>query len=117
MDVQTVKSISHIVPTTVEELASIDGLGEQKIADYGDRLIKGIKGFLEKEGLTESFNSKRPAKRLRASKKQGKPKSKAKSKISKQEPDPDSIIMIDGDDDDDEFGTEIDFSAIAMPSP
>ena len=111
MEPHVVKSISHIVPTTVEELASIDGLGEQKISDYGGRLIKGIKGFLEKEGLMEYFNSKRPAKRLKVSTKQ----SKAKSKVSKPEPDPDSIIMIDGDDDDDEFGTEIDFSAIDLP--
>ena len=95
LDSRVIRNIANVVPTTLDELKTIDGLGDHKVQKYGSDLLRRIIFFLEKEGLTEYFNSKRPSKRLKVSK--------------EAEP----VIMID--EDDDEFDTEIDFGLIEMP--
>jgi hypothetical protein len=57
-----VKTVAEQVPTTVEELAALDILGESKLNEYGDRLVRQIQSFVDEKGLQEYINQ-RPLKR------------------------------------------------------
>jgi hypothetical protein len=88
---------------TLEELATIDGLGEKKIEDYGSKLVKTIENFVATEDLEEYVqgkkDSQRPAKKQRIY-----PKSAA------------AVIEIDNDDEFDEFPMDIDLSNVELPA-
>ena len=66
--------------------------------EYGARIVKPIKSYVDKEGLEDEVARKRPAKPF-----------KEKSASSASNP----IIEID-DDDDDEFENGIDYDAIDL---
>ena len=118
----TIKSIAAFAPTTEDELVSMGLLGEQKIKDYGSRLVKKIKHFIDTHGLQE-YTANRPGKRIRvddnsdankvatvvvqsassSAVRNGKPKARK------------ATIEIDGTDEFDEFGGDIDYSNIDIP--
>jgi len=53
MSNKVIKTISAQCPTTLEELKTVDGLGEAKFREYGERLVKNIANFVETEDLSE----------------------------------------------------------------
>jgi len=113
MNGQTMAAVASQVPTTVEDLHSIGGLGENVIKEYGERLVKNVKAFVELEELQE-YLDKRPKKRPRTAA----PTSNAKLSSSKTKK-PAALkvpTIIDVDDDEDEFDCGIDFSAIEDPT-
>jgi len=69
------------------------------LEEYGARIVKPIKFYVEKEGLEDLVARKRPAMPF---------KGKIASTASHQ------IIEIDVDDDDDEFENGIDYDAIDL---
>jgi hypothetical protein len=118
--------VAYFVPISLEELSALGVLGEAKMKEYGQRLLRIVIACLENElGLDVDFvKRKRPVKRAKVPAKDtsGVPAGAQK----RTSPD---IIMIDddgdevnicgniyGDDDVDEFDTGIDFSAIKIPS-
>lgn len=107
MSNDVIKQIAYAVPTTIDELRTLAVLGEQKVADYGDKVVSAINRFLEVEGLAEFVQSKRPTKRAKTS-----AATVASSKQKTQD-----VIMLDGDDGEfDEFDDGgIDFNAIDCP--
>lgn len=113
MNGATMTAVASQVPTTVEELHSISGLGENVIKEYGERLVKNIKAFVELEGLQE-YLDKRPKKRPRTDPPAGKVKSTSANTKKRAAPNAASIIDVDADDD--EFDVGIDFSAIDIPN-
>ena len=92
-------------------------MGEEKLKDYGGRLVRVIKQFVEANGL-EDYVTHRPGKRTRnedlgstkvpavvvpnssSASRAGQPKARK------------AVIEID---DDDEFETDIDFATIEIP--
>lgn len=100
-------------------------LGEQKIKDYGSRLVRKIKLFVEENNLQE-YIANRPGKRNRidddeddnAATKvaavvvQSASSSAARAGKAKARK---AIIEIDSDDEFDEFGTDIDFANMDIP--
>lgn len=87
-------------PMTLEELHDIGGLGENVIKEYGERLVKVVKNFVEMENLQE-YIANRPKKRPRTETPTGKVTSN-----------PSQPIDVCGDD---EFDVGIDFSMIPIP--
>lgn len=99
----TLLAVASQVPTTVDELYFISGLGENVIKEYGERLIKNINAFVEFESLQE-FLDKRPKKRPKT---EAAPAKKCAARKA------DDVIVVD---DDDEFEAGIDFSKIPFPN-
>lgn len=108
-----IKSVAHFVPTSLEELSALGVLGEAKLKEYGERLVKIVLRCLENElGLDVDFvKSKRPVKRAKVAARQG----SGVTVVSKKKEGPD-VIMIDDNDEFDEFDTGIDFTAIEIPA-
>jgi hypothetical protein len=102
MSTDDIKIIADHVPTTVEELTALGVLGENKVAEYGDRIIDAVCRFVASKNLQEFVDQRRPLKR---------PKT-ADSASSDSKP---SAIVIEIDDDDEFDVPEIDFSAISIP--
>ena len=92
------KTIASNAPTTIDELKMLGILGEKKLEEYGARIVKPIKRFIEKEGLEDEVAMKRPSKLFMENKSNNAP---------------DQIIEI-RDDDDDEFENGIDYDAIDL---
>jgi bloom syndrome protein len=109
----TMAAVASQVPTTIEELYSISGLGENVIKEYGERLVKNIRAFVEFEELQEFLDKRPPAKRPRVEE-QGKPKatSSTQGKNRGAPTKTEEIINVDDTDDDDEFASGIDYSKI-----
>jgi len=101
LSADNMKSIAAEAPTTIEELQAIGTLGENIIKDYGDRLVRNIKAFIEQESLGECIKNRRPPKR---------PKVDTGPAATNK-----SNSLVDLMDEDDEFDAGIDFSAIKMP--
>lgn len=59
------KSIASAVPMDVEELRGLGVLGENRVAEYGERIIAAVKTFVEKKGLWDHLESRRPSKRVK----------------------------------------------------
>jgi hypothetical protein len=121
LSTDVIRNIAASVPTSVEDLSESGVLGDQKLKEYGERLVKQIKKFVEDNQL-EDFLSKRPLKRAKiVSEKHGPsstssgPKKKQESSTAKSKTNTTIVIELD-DDDDDEFAADIDFSAIDLPS-
>ena len=64
---EKIKEVAAHVPTTVEELSALEILGEGKVEQYGERLIKQINTFIESRELQQYINE-RPKKRPKYSK-------------------------------------------------
>eukprot|EP00536_Pseudo-nitzschia_multiseries_P017448 jgi/Psemu1/264303/estExt_Genewise1Plus.C_15560004 len=95
-----VKTIASHAPATVDDLKAIGILSEKKLEEYGARIVKPIRMYIEKEGLEDHVARKRLAK----------PVEEKRSKT-----DLNQIIEIeDDDDDDDEFENGIDYDAIDL---
>lgn len=87
----------------MEELKALGILGENVEKEYGERLVKNIKAYVNQENLQhylDARNAKRP--KLNGST----PKKNCDEKSTPQ------IVDIE-----DEFATEIDFNAIEIPPP
>ena len=97
-------SIATQVPTTLDELADCD-LPQNVIKQYGERLIKSINAYIEKEKLEQYIENR--------------PKKKPRARVTLASVEESKPILIDVDttnSDDDEFGDNgIDFSAIEIP--
>jgi hypothetical protein len=119
LSTDVIRNIAASVPTSVEDLSESGVLGDQKLKEYGERLVKQIKKFVEDNQL-EDFLSKRPLKRAKIVSEQHGPSSTSsgpKKKHSSTAKKTSSTIVIElDDDDDDEFAADIDFSAIDLPS-
>jgi HRDC domain len=96
------KSIAAHAPMTMEELEACQVIADQKVQEYGNRIVNTIKHFVE-EGNLQEYVQKRSVKRSRAVSSSGDAK--------KPPPAADSVIEID---DDDEFDDDIDYSAIDL---
>mmetsp|Transcript_12438 Transcript_12438/g.21777 ORF Transcript_12438/g.21777 Transcript_12438/m.21777 type:complete len:172 (+) Transcript_12438:2-517(+) len=93
---EEMKAIASQAPITKEEISELGILGDKKLEEYGARIVKAIKLYVEKEDLERQL-SRRPAKRRRTA----------------SEP---PIIEIDDDDEDYDQGVDysrIDLDAIA----
>lgn len=106
MNGQTTMNLALQAPTTVDELHFIEGLSENVIKEYGERLVKNINSFVELNELQE-YLDKRPKKRPRAAAPTGDGKKKAVPKAP---------AIIDVDDEEDEFPCAIDFTTIEDPT-
>ena len=113
MNGETMTTLASQAPMTVEELHFIGGLGENVIKEYGERLVKNIKAFVQFENLHE-YIAKRPKKRPRVEESTGKTKSVSSELKKHAVPKPASIIELN--EDDDEFDVGIDFNAIEIPN-
>eukprot|EP00980_Cylindrotheca_fusiformis_P018945 scaffold6331_cov195-Cylindrotheca_fusiformis.AAC.9 len=112
LSVDVIKSVAHFVPISLEELGALGVLGEAKMKEYGERLVKIVLSCLENElGLDKDYvKSKRPVKRPKTAERVPAAPTTATTNSS-----PD-VIMIDDNDEFDEFDTGIDFNAIEIPS-
>lgn len=115
MSGETMAAVAAQVPTTVEELHSISGLGENVIKEYGERLVKNINAFVQLEELQEYLDKRPPPKRPRTEAPTGKPKAKSSNRKPRAVPKEATIIDVDADVD--EFDCDIDFNAIDIPNP
>uniref|UniRef100_A0A7S2YF56 DNA 3'-5' helicase n=1 Tax=Entomoneis paludosa TaxID=265537 RepID=A0A7S2YF56_9STRA len=94
------KNIASQTPTTIEELKAVGALGDAIVEEYGERIVKVVKTFVETNGLQE-YIKERPAKRAKTD-------DSSKAKGGKKKP----VIQID---EDDEFDNGIDFGVIEIP--
>jgi hypothetical protein len=94
-----VKTIASNAPTTIDDLKALGILGEKKMEEYGARIVKPIKIFVEKEGLEDQLLERK--RHLGKSVKENRTKT-----LSEQ--------IIEIPDDDDEFDDGIDYSAINL---
>ncbi len=115
---QTIKSIAEFAPTTEDELASMGVMGEEKMKEYGGRLVRVIRQFVEANGL-EDYVANRPGKRARdddtGSAKVTAVVVRSTSSRSRAGQPKAQKAIIEIDDDDDEFETDIDFANIDIP--
>ncbi len=101
---EDVKTIANNAPTTIDDLKALGILGEKKLEEYGARIVKPIKRFVEKEGLENQLSLQR--------KKAGKSSSSKGSKSNANSSE--EVIEIADDEDGDEFDNGIDYSAIDL---
>ena len=101
---EDVKTIASDAPTSLDELKALGILGEKKLEEYGARIVKPIKRYVEKEGLEDQLlERKQTAKSFKES------TGTATTRIR-----PSKEIIEIQDDDDDEFDDGIDYSAIDL---
>ena len=101
MKPESIKKIAWTVPTTNEELTGLGVLGENIIKEYGERLLRAIYNFVEKEELVELVSQKQPAKKV-----------KVVASGAKLNTRPKANVHVESFD---EFDTDVDFSAIDIP--
>ena len=105
---QTAAIAGH-VPMSIDELNAMGILGENIIKEYGDRLIKNIRAFVETENL-QQFIDRRPKKRPMSF---GKTPAK-KQKIPSRPTTTTTQKKTGKGDDADEFDADIDYNLIDM---
>ena len=101
MKPESIKKIAWTVPTTNEELTGLGVLGENIIKEYGERLLRAINNFGEKEELVQHVSRKQPAKKVKVDANGAKSNSRPKANQHAESFD--------------EFDTDVDFSAIDIP--
>ena len=118
---ETTKIIAAFAPTTEEELESLGVLGESKLKEYGTRLVKVIKKFVEDNNL-EKYIQSRPTKRLKVAEADTKMSSvviSSSKTTNRSAPKSNAIKPVieieDNDDEYDEFATDINFDLIDIP--
>ena len=98
------------VPTSIEELSALGILGENVQKEYGERLVKNIKTYVEQEKLQHYLDKHQGRKRkLSTSENVSRnitSASSAKKAMTK------NVVPVQNDD---EFDIGIDFSQIEMP--
>jgi hypothetical protein len=100
MKPESIKKIAWTVPTTNEELTALGVLGENIIKEYGERLLRAINNFVEKENLSELVAQKPPSKKVKV------------ANVAKLNAIPKPNVPNESFD---EFETDVDFGAIDMP--
>jgi ribonuclease D len=101
---KAMSTVAAQAPTNLEDLNEVGVLGENIVKEYGERLVKNIKAFVELENL-QKYIDRRPPKRLKTD------ESSELHSATMKKP-----AAIDVDDDEDEFEVGIDFNAIEIPS-
>jgi len=107
MSSQNMTKVAIQVPTTMEELADCD-LPQNVQKQYGERLVKNINAYIEKENLQE-YVANRPKKKQRTAPVVDRSKSESSKPILIDVPD-------DSGDEFDEFDDGIDYSTIQIPA-
>jgi len=97
LSVAEMKTIASHAPTTVDDLKTIGILSEKKLDEYGARIVKPIRMYIEKEGLEDQVARKRSKKSFEENNKK----------------DVNQIIEIE-DEENDEFENGIDYDAIDL---
>ena len=59
MSNKVMKTVASQCPTTLDELKAVDGLGQKKFEEYGERLVKNILNFVETENLQDLLSKKK----------------------------------------------------------
>ncbi|HYE30082.1 MAG TPA: DNA helicase RecQ [Methylomirabilota bacterium] len=59
----TLRQIARFYPVTAEDLGHISGIGEKKLSDFGDDLLRAIKNFLQKNPKVQFPPLARPLER------------------------------------------------------
>jgi superfamily II DNA helicase RecQ len=99
LSTQSMKAIASNAPTTVDELTTLGVLGEKQIEEYGARIVKPIKKYVENNNLEDIISQNRPHKRPKRNM-QGVAKLIAESK-------PKPHVIAINDDDENEFDDSI----------
>ena len=99
------KSLATQVPLNIDELKGIGVLGENVIKEYGERLVKIINAYVAQNKL-ESYVSHRSCIRFGVD-------SAAKPPATKKKRSATAIVH---GEEEDMYGTDIDFSAVVLPS-
>ena len=89
------------VPTSMEELSALGILGENVVKEYGERLVKNIRAYVNQENL-QHYLDNRVSKRARLS-----------NDVNTTEDSKNDPVVVEVD----EFATDIDFKSIEMPRP
>jgi ribonuclease D len=104
--------VASQAPTTLDDLNAVGVLGENVVKEYGERLVKNIKAFVELENL-QKFIDRRPPKRPRTDESTELHLVAAKKTAKSKAPPESAVIDVD---DEDEFDVGIDFNAIEIPN-
>ena len=108
MSNNAMSQLASEVPTSIEELSILGALGENVIKEYGERLVKNIKAYIDQENLQVHLEKHKGRKRHLPSEsapENGRPS--AKKVMSK------NVLPVQNDD---EFDIGIDFSSIEIPN-
>lgn len=106
MNQNAMVTIASQVPLSIEELNDLGVLGENVLKEYGDRLIKNIKSFVDQNDLEKYMNGK-PRKRQKSG--------EITKPITPQNPDHNTPKQTSRDNEYDEFDADIDFASIELP--
>jgi len=113
MNKDETNTISTQVPTSMEELSSLGILGENIEKEYGERLIKSIRSFVELENLQKYIDINAP-KRIKMAQQATRATPAKRPLDSPTAPPAKAPAVIDVTDD--EFDVGIDFSTIDIPA-
>jgi ribonuclease D len=109
---KAMSTVASQAPTTLEDLNAVGVLGENVVKEYGERLVKNIKAFVELENL-QKYIDRRPPKRPRRDESTELHSATAKKPVASKAPPGSVVIDVD---DEDEFDVGIDFNAIEIPN-
>uniref|UniRef100_A0A7R9ZIQ7 HRDC domain-containing protein n=1 Tax=Craspedostauros australis TaxID=1486917 RepID=A0A7R9ZIQ7_9STRA len=118
MKSEETKVIASNVPTTKEELVTLGVLGENKINQYGDKLLRGINRFIESNGLEGYLKKAKPGSKRPLSDGGGGSAAATGASPANQPTKrraierPGANKLSDAFSDDEEFATDIDFGAL-----
>lgn len=62
---EAMKQVASQSPMTIEELRAMGIVGENIVKEYGERLVRTVRGFVELNNLTDYISRIRPTKRLK----------------------------------------------------
>ena len=65
MSSDAIKRIASAAPTNTKELKALGVLSEQKVREYGSRLVRQVNKFIEDEGLESYVKQKHSNKKAR----------------------------------------------------
>jgi ribonuclease D len=109
---KAMSTVAAQAPTNLEDLNEVGVLGENVVKEYGERLVKNIKAFVELENL-QKYIDRRPTKRLKRDESSELHSATTKRPAASKPPPARAVIDVD---DDEEFDVGIDFNAIEIPS-
>jgi ribonuclease D len=108
---KAMSTVASQAPTTLEDLNAVGVLGENVVKEYGERLVKNIKAFVELENL-QKYIDRRPPKRPKTDESTELHSVTSKKPTTSKAPARSAVIDVDGED---EFDAGIDFNAIEIP--
>ena len=114
---QVIKQIAAYAPLTKDELGQLGVLGDKKLEDYGDRLVRLVQKVVNEHNLQKYTGGGAASKPTTPStnKKDARPSKRLKTFSSMSASKKEIVEMLEDDDDDDEFATDIDFDMIDLP--